>query len=231
MKIFLLLLSIFLIFSSDIFVIKSFCNGESLYSCSNNNNILSDSDNVFSLVILDAGHGGADCGAIGVNDVYEKDLNLSTVLMLRDLCELAGFDCVLTRSTDDDTDGDTLSFNKTADIYARRDLAEKYPDSLFVSIHMNYSTGKNDRGFQVFYGINGEAAAAEIHDAVEKSSLAYRMREVVESPSNIYLMKHIQSPAVLVECGFISNEGDAELLYDNLYREKLSLVLFSAIFG
>ena len=187
--------------------------------------------NIDKTVIIDAGHGGADCGAIGLDDVYEKGLNLSTSLAMRDICELCGYDCILTRETDDDTDGDTSSFNKTADIFARRDLGNANPDALFVSIHMNYSTGPADKGFQVFFGNNGEELAQRIYDAVNRAEMTNRMREVTRAPSNVYLMRKVNIPSVLVECGFISNREDCGLLYERSYRERLALVLFSAIFG
>ena len=100
--------------------------------------------------IIDPGHGGADGGAVGIDGTYEKDLNLDLSLKLAELFYLADIDFVMTRSTDDDTDGDSSSFLKREDIFARVDLAAKYPSAVFVMIHMNSSTGVNDKGFQVF---------------------------------------------------------------------------------
>lgn len=182
--------------------------------------------------IIDAGHGGTDGGAVGLDGTLEKDLNLDLSLKLAELFYLADTDFILTRSFDDDTDGDPSSFSKRADILSRAALAAKYPSAVFVMIHMNSSTGKNDKGFQVFYGHKAaasETVANNIHTAVESSCLANRMREVKKAPSSVYLTEHVENTAVLVECGFISNEDDLRLLREPLYRQKLALVLFSAL--
>ncbi len=183
------------------------------------------------LFIVDAGHGGADGGAVGVDGTYEKDLNLDLSLKLAELFYLADIDFVLTRDTDDDTDGDPESFVKRSDILARAECAEKYPSAVFIMIHMNSSTGVNDKGFQVFYGHLSEKSediAKTVYEAVSSSGLATRMREVKKAPSTVYLTKNIANPALLVECGFISNADDCALLTDGVYRQKLALVLFSA---
>lgn len=182
--------------------------------------------------IIDAGHGGADGGAVGIDGTYEKELNLDVSLKLSDLLYLAGVDHIMTRTSDCDTDGDPSSFNKRDDILARSAVAKQYPSAVFVMIHMNSSTGAKDKGFQVFFGHRSpesENAAQKIYSAVSASGLTNRMREVKKAPSSVYLTETVENTAVLVECGFISNTDDCRLLTDECYRQKLAVVLLSAL--
>lgn len=182
------------------------------------------------IVIIDAGHGGTDGGATGLYNASEKHFNLSTALKLRDIFLLAGYDVKMTRTTDDDTDGHE-GFSKTEDIYNREALGKEYPNAVFLSIHMNFSPASRDKGFQVFYGIKNEQSkilAEKIHEKMTESSLATRMREVKATPNTVYLMKHLENPSVLIECGFLGNKEDFELLSDEKYRQKLALIFFAA---
>lgn len=182
------------------------------------------------IVIIDPGHGGTDGGAIGLHDVPEKHLNLSTSLKLYDLMLLSGYDVKLTRNTDDDTDGES-GFNKKQDIYTREALGNASPQAVFLSIHMNSSTSSNDKGFQVFYGRkNSESPilAEYIRNEMAESNLATRIRELKAAPDTVYLMKNLQNPCVLIECGFMKNTEDFALLSDERYRQKLALVFLSA---
>lgn len=184
--------------------------------------------------IIDAGHGGADAGAIGIDGTYEKDLNLDVALKLSDLLYLSGTTHSMTRTYDSDTDGDPSSFIKRNDILSRASLAAANPSAVFVMIHMNSSTGANDKGFQVFYGhrsAESENFAQRIYSAVSLSGLATRMREIKKAPSSVYLTETVENAAVLVECGFISNAEDIMLLTDECYRQKFAVVLLSALCG
>lgn len=181
-------------------------------------------------VIIDPGHGGADGGAEGLADMSEKYYNLDISLRLRDIFLLAGYEVVMTRCDDGDTDKEE-GFNKKKDILAREKLADEYPDSIFLSIHINSSPASRDKGFQVFYGTENEdskALAEALHQLMTEKNLATRMREVKKAPESVYLMQNIENPCVLLECGFISNEEDVALLSDKKYRQKLAMVFFAA---
>lgn len=181
-------------------------------------------------VIIDPGHGGTDGGASGIGDIAEKHFNLSLSLKLRDIFVLSGYSVIMTRDTDDDTDGET-GFNKKQDIHNREAIADNNPKLPYISIHMNYSLASRDKGFQVFYGSqNSESRvlAEAVHLYVENSGLANRMREVKAAPDTVYLMQNMVNPAILVECGFLGNDEDFALLSDAAYREKLALVLYAA---
>lgn len=181
-------------------------------------------------VIIDAGHGGQDGGATGLQGVSEKHFNLSTAMKMRDIFLLAGYDVKMTRTADNDTDGHE-GFNKTEDILARENLGKEYPEAVFLSVHMNASPASRDKGFQVFYGTKNETSkilAEYVHAEMTNSGLATRMREVKRSPDTVYLTKHLENPCVLLECGFIGNAEDFALLSDEKYRQKLALIFYTA---
>ena len=191
------------------------------------------SANAPPVIILDPGHGGRDGGAVGVSGVLEKDLNLDLAKKIAEQLERAGYQVVLTRTEDDDTDGQE-GFYKRKDILARLALADKYPNCVFLSIHMNSSSSGSDKGFQVFYGKNhsrSRTLAESIYASVFQNAEVTRLREVKKAPDTVYLMKTLRVPAVLIECGFISNKADENLLSDPSYREKLAYVLYDGIVG
>ena len=186
--------------------------------------------NTKTTVIIDAGHGGADGGAIGISNAAEKHFNLSIAMKMRDFFLIAGYDVLMTRTTDDDTDGHD-GFNKTDDIHERENLGKENPDAVFLSVHTNASPSPKDKGFQVFYGKKtpqSKSLAEYIYEEMTASGLATRMREVKETPNTVYLMNHLENICVLIECGFIGNEEDFALLSDEGYRQKLALIFFSA---
>ena len=183
------------------------------------------------VVIIDPGHGGDDGGAVSVSGKCEKDFNLDLSLRLSDALEKMGIKTVLTRTEDCDTDGEE-GFHKRKDILERLAFTEKYPDSVFVSVHMNSSTSENDKGFQVFYGTKNERSkllAEKIYSEVSLKAYTSRLREVKQTPDSVYIMKNSKVPSVLAECGFISNKTDEKLLSDPEYRQSLAFVLASAI--
>lgn len=189
-------------------------------------------------IILDAGHGGEDGGAIGTVDgreIYEKDINLSVTLMLRDLLETEGFNVILTRETDTllyDRNTEYKGRKKALDLAARLAIGQNSPDATFISIHMNAFPQKQYRGLQVYYSPNHPKSAAiarTIQSQTVKDLQPDNTRAVKQADSNIYLLHHMKCPAVLVECGFLSNEDECRLLCDKEYQEKLAFTLFCAI--
>lgn len=183
------------------------------------------------VIILDAGHGGDDGGAVSISGKCEKDLNLDMTLKLAENLQSLGYEIVFTRTDDSDTD-EQEGFNKRKDILNRLSLSEKNPNSLFISVHMNSSTSSQDKGFQVFYGNKNEISktlAESIYYSVEKFAYTSRLREVKKAPDSVYLMNNCTVPSVLVECGFISNKTDESLLCDEKYREDMSYILACGI--
>ena len=186
-------------------------------------------------VILDAGHGGEDGGASSLSGTVEKDLNLSIATVLKEMLEANGISVVMTRTDDRllyDTTVDYQGRKKALDLAARKKIAEETPNSIFVSIHMNAYPLPQYKGLQVWYSKN-DPASKEIADTVQatvKSILQPENdRKTKAATSSIYLLHHIKTPAVLIECGFLSNEEEAARLATNEYQQQLAFCLFLAI--
>lgn len=189
------------------------------------------------VVIIDAGHGGEDGGAVGKNGVYEKDINLSVALMLRDMLTANGIKAVLTRSEDIllyDKNSDYHGQKKVQDLATRRKIAESYENALFVSIHMNAFPDERYSGLQVYFSKNDEtskALAESIQTLTREKLMPDNDRKCKAADSNIYLLDRLSCPAVLVECGFLSNPDECARLSDSAYQKQLALCLFAAVAG
>ncbi len=182
-------------------------------------------------VIIDAGHGGDDGGAIGIDGTVEKDINLDIALKLEKLLKFYGFDVIMTRTEDIMTcdDGlDSLRKRKVSDIHNRFDVLEKNPDAVFISIHQNKFEDNSQHGTQVFYSGNNDESkllAESIQNSIVSVLQPDNSRVVKKSGSGIYLLYHAKLPAVLVECGFISNPAEVKKLNDEKYRMKIAILI------
>lgn len=193
-------------------------------------------------VVIDAGHGGEDGGASSAAGLAEKEVNLSVALALRDLFEAAGIPVVMTRTEDILLYDRGVNFQgrkKVLDLAARRLVAERTAadaarsggTALFVSIHMNAFPQPRYNGMQVWYS-TGDPRSAEIAEAIQTASAAlmpHNRRKIKAAGSGIYLLDRIQSPAVLAECGFLSNPEEAARLARADYQNALAVLLFAAI--
>lgn len=182
-------------------------------------------------VIVDAGHGGDDGGAIGIDGTVEKDINLDIALKLEIILKFYGFNVIMTRTQDVMTcdDGiDSLRKRKISDIHNRFELMRKNPDAIFISVHQNKFEDSSQHGTQVFYSGNDERSK-ELAEAIQTSVTLTLQRKngrvVKKSGSGIYLLYHAKIPAVLVECGFISNSDEVKKLKDESYRMKLAILI------
>ena len=186
------------------------------------------------VIILDAGHGGEDGGATGVNGVLEKELNLSITRTLADLLRAAGYAVVETRTEDrllcaEDT---PKGHRKAGDLQNRLKYTEEYPNSVFISLHMNTFPNDSCRGTQVWYSQNDESSlsiAQAVQNKIKAELQPSNHRKVKAATSSIYLLRHAKTPAILVECGFLSTPDECEALTSDTYRKVLALVIFSAI--
>lgn len=186
-------------------------------------------------VVLDAGHGGEDCGAIGVNGVYEKDLNLTVTRMLAALLRSAGYQVVETR-TADALLYDPLTVGKgqkkTTDLYNRLHISESEESAIFVSIHMNsFTPSPRQSGVQIWYGPQEEASgmATLIKEYIDAHLEGNRSRKLMKSQGSNYLLDRSTHPAILIECGFLSNDDECRKLSEESYQKELSFVLFCAM--
>lgn len=182
-------------------------------------------------IIVDAGHGGDDGGAIGIDGTVEKDINLDIALKLEKILKFYGFNVIMTRTQDVMTcdDGlDSLRKRKVSDIHNRFDLMRKNPDAVFISVHQNKFEDTSQHGTQVFYSGNNEKSkvlAEAIQTSITSAVQPENVRVVKKSGSGIYLLYHAEIPAVLVECGFISNPDEVKKLKDESYRMKLAILI------
>lgn len=188
-------------------------------------------------VILDPGHGGEDGGASGADGTLEKGLNLAISEATRDILGLFGIRADMTRSGDyllydyyNDLD-DYSGKMKTYDLRNRLKLAETSGAKLFLGIHMNKFPQTQYSGLQVYYSPNHEDSAG-VAQTIQTYAKQYLQpennRETKRATSAIYLLKRITMPAVLVECGFLSNEAECALLNTREYRLRVSCVVAAA---
>lgn len=185
-------------------------------------------------VVIDAGHGGEDGGAQSAAGLYEKDVNLAVALFLRDLLEAADVPVVLTRTEDKllyDPRADYAGRKKVLDLAGRRRIAEAVPDSLFLSIHMNAFPQEKYSGLQVWYSpadAESRLAAERVQDYARRLD-PLNHRRVKAAGSSIYLLDRLDTPAILVECGFLSNPTEAARLAGDKYRQELAFILAAAV--
>lgn len=186
-------------------------------------------------VVLDAGHGGEDGGAVSASGIYEKDLNLAIAKQLQALLEANGVNVVMTRETDVllyDRNQNYQGRKKALDLLARRTICEQTPNCIFVSIHMNSYPLSQYSGLQVWYSPNhaqSQLLAQTIQSAVKEGLQPENTRHIKRATGSIYLLHHLTCPAVLVECGFLSNPEEAALLNQPEYQQQLAFFIFLAI--
>lgn len=183
-------------------------------------------------VIIDAGHGGRDGGASTEGGVLEKDLNLAVALKLRDLVSQLDAYVIMTRETDVMLADESSAHKKRDDLNARLNMARERENCIFVSIHMNKFPVEKYSGLQVYYSGNNEESLA-LAEAIQRKAGEFlrkgNARTVKKADSSIYILHHIEVPAVLVECGFLSNPEEAALLCTEEYQNKLAAVIFAAV--
>ncbi len=188
--------------------------------------------------VIDPGHGGEDAGAVATDGTLEKDLNLKIAVLLCTVLELNGCDVMLTREDDRllyDYYGDLESYTgqkKVYDLKNRLKIAEEKENSIYVGIHMNKFPEEKYNGLQVYYSRNNDLSyqvASDIKSVVSEKLQPHNSRQIKIADSSIYVLHKASIPAVLVECGFLSNPEELELLKSDDYQRKLCLTLFSAL--
>lgn len=186
-------------------------------------------------IVIDAGHGGEDGGAVGVNGLVEKDINLAIALDLAENLKSNFFSVVLVRDGDyavGDSSLPTIAERKRSDTQNRVKLVETTGDCILVSIHQNQFSQSQYSGAQMFYSPNNSQSAllAEaIRQSVVESLQPENTRQNKEAGEEIYLLSHCQVPAVLVECGFLSNPQEADLLGQQSYQEDMAAAIYNGI--
>lgn len=180
-------------------------------------------------IVLDSGHGGEDGGAVSPEGVAESGLNLAIVYRLRDVFLFLGRETLLTRSTEEAIyapEAQTLREKKRSDLENRVALVNAQPQPVLISIHQNsLPSHPSVRGAQVFCNAVEPAAALSqaVQAALNRSVNPDNEKVAKAIDSSIYLMKNVHCPAILVECGFLSNAADTQLLMTQQHQLKLAL--------
>ncbi len=185
------------------------------------------------IIVIDAGHGGEDGGAVA-NNIVEKDINLSISNKLKDIFKASGFNVVLTRDSDKmiDTSGNSLRERKVSDMKNRLALFNKSENNIVISIHQNKFTQEKYSGTQIFYSKNNpqsETMAEYIRKNIAKLIQPENERTTKPADRSIYLLYNSKVPSVIVECGFLSNYKEAKKLNDNNYQKKLAFAVYSGV--
>ena len=184
-------------------------------------------------LVLDAGHGGEDGGAVSLTGVPESQINLAIVLKLRDVLGLYGVDPVVLREEDvslHDGSADTLREKKRSDLKNRVAAIEAVEGGTLLSIHQNTYTSSRYHGSHVFYApTEGSQELAEhFQNSIKAALQPENERAVKRIPDTVYIMNHVTCPAVLIECGFLTNPEEESLLRDEGYQRRLSAVVAAA---
>lgn len=193
------------------------------------------------VLLIDAGHGGIDGGAESGRGVCEKSINLAIAREVKTLARQAGWQVVMTRETDDglyEEDGGTIRSKKTQDLKARRELIQNAQPEAAVSIHLNsFREDPSVKGAQVFYPDSGGekkvlAESKRLAECLQKkiSSVAEgKKSRTALAKSDVFLFREVTCPISIIECGFLSNPEEAELLQSSEYQRRIAEAVFEGI--
>lgn len=185
--------------------------------------------------VVDAGHGGEDGGAVSADGLPESTVNLAVAQRVDALLGLCGCQSVMTRSSETlsyPPEADSIRKRKQADLEQRRALIEAVPEAVLVSIHQNQYPSPGPRGAQVFYNDQeGSRDFAVYTQELLHLGLGDSGRSAEQIADSIYLMRNAKCPAILVECGFLSNPEELSLLKSEDYRTKLAVCIAAACVG
>ncbi|MBR3840223.1 MAG: N-acetylmuramoyl-L-alanine amidase [Erysipelotrichales bacterium] len=179
-------------------------------------------------VVLDAGHGGKDNGA-SANGILEDELNLAVTLKLKDKLEMMGATVLLTRDDDYDLASDSALNRKREDMAKRAEIINTSGAVMFLSIHMNKYSSSSVSGAQVFYRVNDDASKL-LAECLQAKLGEYLGTNKHVKIGNYYILNETDINGVLIECGFISNNEEAQRLQDDSYQDKLVSSIIKGIY-
>ena len=186
-------------------------------------------------VVLDAGHGGVDPGKVGVDGQLEKDINLQIVMQLKEILESNeeyNIEVILTRDKDEGHYSETDSNKKMTDMKKRCQIVEESEADVLVSIHQNSYHSSSVKGAQVFYyekSAEGHKMAMAIQNKLVESLADNGKGRVEKSNDNYYILLNVSCPAVIVECGFLSNPGEASKLATEEYQKQVAKAIAEGV--
>lgn len=180
-------------------------------------------------VIIDAGHGGIDGGAVSCTGAEESHINLDIALRLNDLMHLLGIQTYMIRTVDTSihTDGSSIAAKKISDLKERVRIINQKQNAVLISIHQNYFEDSKYSGTQVFY-YSDMTLAKQLQSAFVNSLNPDNKRKVKKA-DGIYLLQNIKCPAALIECGFLSNFKEEAMLRDPKYQKKLCCIISAVV--
>lgn len=178
-------------------------------------------------VVVDAGHGGSDGGAVGTDTgVKEAGLNLMVATRVANLLTQQGITVLMTR-----TGEESLSKTKREDMAARKELFNRPEVDLVVSVHMNKFTDRSISGAMAYYMAGSSEGQKVAQKVIDQICEALERPKRLANPGNYFVIRECTSPAVLVECGFLSNSADEKALQDPAHQEKLARAIVEGIMG
>ncbi len=190
-------------------------------------------DNI-AVLILDPGHGGLDGGAVSLTGTYESSINWAIACRCRSLAQFCGLRAVMTRGSFDiayPLELKSISAKKKWDTRSRAEFINSMPGALLLSIHQNTFPSASPRGTQVLYA--PDPSSREFGEVLRKAFAetlpSDPKRPAVPAGRDIYLMNHVRGPALLVECGFLSNPEEAVRLETEEYQKTLAMIMIHAI--
>lgn len=225
-KLVILIICVFICFFISISIIES-----SSFNASENHLVTTKPS-----IIIDAGHGGFDGGASTSEGVAEKGINLAISLYLKDYLEFFGFNVIMTRDDDSSTESDSslsIRSKKTSDLHNRMELMKKTENSIFVSVHQNFFTLPQYSGAQVFYSPQFSEQSSFLAECIQDSIVSNlqndNKRQIKACGTSVYLIYNAVKPAVLVECGFLSNYEESQRLQNEEYQRKMAFSIATGI--
>lgn len=186
------------------------------------------------IIVIDPGHGGVDPGAVSKNGIKEDEINLKIALNLKRLIEQSGGVVIMTRETDKGlytSKSETLRQMKTEDLHNRKQLIEDSGSQVFISIHLNSFIRPSYYGAQTFYkkGSKDSEYFALIIQKELKNILDKENNRQPQDRDDVFLLNEVTIPSVLVECGFLSNSKEEQLLTDERYQEKIAWSIYIGV--
>ncbi len=228
------------LFSKDLFVITSLVAFVALTACLSNllpeaeqaAHALSPMQPSAAVIVIDPGHGGEDGGASSASGVRESDINLSVAHRLDLILTLFGVKTQMIRDADisiHDSSAESIRQKKVSDLKNRVRLVNSLQDAVLVSIHQNFFPETKYYGAQVFFTNNAESKllGESIQTALNNMLKPEKQRKAAKAPNSVYLLNKVTNPAVLIECGFLSNERECALLQTPAHQIKLAAAMAS----
>ena len=183
-------------------------------------------------IIIDPGHGDPDGGAVSCTGVFESSINLQISRRLCDLFRFLGYETMMTRETDSSvyTQGNTIGEKKISDLKERARLINATGNTILLSIHQNHYTDSRYGGAQMFWA--DTEGSRELAESLQRSFVTHLnpgSNRAAKKCQGIWLMDHVECPAVLVECGFLSNPAEEAKLRQPVYQQKICCVIVCSV--